>query len=183
MAQQERIARLLANGFEPELVAKITNVPLPYLSTLLADDEFRARVEYESLAPSSTPDSPATQEESEVVSLKDSLLAAEQRALMSLHERMTLMEDRNLIAAFQTIGARRDSLAKSEALSKAVQNTTNGSGVPTVVINLPNIVIPELIMSSQREVVGIGERSTVPMGRERLTALIEGELEHEQLST
>ena len=186
MAQHERIARLLASGFEPKLVAKIANVPQMQLSTLLQDPEFKAQVEYLALGgelETPTPDTPAAQEAAEVSSLKDSLLAAEQLALMTIHERLALMEDRNLISAFQSIAARRDALAKTEAMGKALKAAGTNGGIPTVVINLPNIVIPELNLSSQREVVGIGDRSTVPMGREQLTALIEGELENEQLST
>lgn len=185
MAQRERIARLLASGFEPQLVAKITNIPPTYLSQLLRESEFQAQVKYLSLG-GDLEEAPAThvaQEEAEVASLKDSLKAAEQLALMTIHERLPLMDDRNLISAFQSLTARRDSMAKTEAMGKALKAVGANGGIPTVVINLPNIVVPELNLSSQREVVGFGDRSTVPMGRDQLTALIEGELSHEQLST
>lgn len=181
MAQRTRIARLLASGFDPKLVARITNTPIPQLKNLLADEEFKAQVELAQLGEEVENDHEQVQQET--LSLRDALQAAEHQSLLTLHDRLETMDDRSLIAAFQTIGARREALAKTELAAKALtQAATNGSqSVPTVVINLPDIVIPELNLSAAKEVVGIGERTTVPMGRDRLTALIEGELAHEQL--
>ena len=179
MALRNRLARLLANGFEPTLAAKITNISLTQMRNLLADEEFKAQVELAALG-----EEEATEQEvasSETLSLKDALAAAEHKSLATIHDRLEGMEDRSLISAFQVLGARRDALAKIEASNRLAESVANG-GVPTVVINLPDIVIPELNYSSQKEVVGIGERSTVPMNRNTLSALIEGELEDEQLS-
>lgn len=181
MAQRERIARLLASGFDPKLVARITDTPIPQLKNLLADDEFKAQVELAQLGDEAV--THQQQASKEVLSLKDALQAAEHQSLLTLHSRLETMEDRNLIAAFQAIGSRRDALTKNELAAEALKQATKGggNGVPTVIINLPDIVIPELNLSSSREVVGIGSRTTIPMGRDRLTALIEGELSHEQL--
>lgn len=179
MALRNRLARLLAKGFEPTLVAKITNISPTQLKYLLADPEFKAQVELAAMG-----EEDASEQEiasAEKVSLKDALAAAEHKALETIHDRLGGMEDRSLIAAFQVLGNRRDAIEKAEASNRVIDSIANG-GVPTVVINLPNIIIPELNYSSQKEVVGIGERSTVPMGRASLTALIEGELANEQLS-
>lgn len=179
MALRNRLARLLANGFEPTLAAKITNISVTQMKNLLADEEFRAQVELVALGEEETPEEEV--KEAEKVSLSDALAAAEHKGLATLHDRLEGMEDRSLISAFQAIGARRDALEKAAATNRIVDKVASG-GIPTVVINLPSIIIPELNYSSQKEVVGIGERSTVPMGRESLTALIEGELANEQLS-
>lgn len=183
MAMRSRVARLLASGFDPKLVATIAGIPYAQLVNLLKDPEFRAQVELAKLG--GIEEEPANQAEQAIQesnSFKDQLAAAEIAALSNIQERIALMEDRSLLQAFQVLGQRRENLAKQEALSKAITSAGNGQGQTTVIINMPNIAVPELNISSQGEVVGVGTRSTVPLGREGLTALIEGELANEQLS-
>lgn len=181
MAMRSRVARLLASGFAPELVVAITGITNLQLQNLLQDEEFKAQLELARLGGLEEPATAGEQQEVEKTSLQDALAAAEMLGLRTIHERLPIMEDRTLIHAFQAVGQRREAEAKNEALTRALASSANGGSNTTVVINLPNIVVPELNISSRGEVVGIGERSTVPMGRESLTALIEGELENEQL--
>lgn len=182
MALRQRLARLLASGFEPKLVARIAGIPYAQLVTLLQDEEFRAQLELTKMgALDPEPENEHQQAAKEEVAFKDALAIAETAALRSMQDRLDLMEHRTVVQAFQAIGQRREAIAKQENLTKALEAASAKGAQTTVIINLPNIVVPELNISAQGEVVGVGSRSTVPLGRESLTALIEGELAHEQL--
>lgn len=186
MALNKRIARLLAGGFKANTIACITGASVTQIHQLIQDPEFKAQVEYYALYGDDESEevTESELEQTEERQMRDTLKLTEAAALDALRRRIEdgLMEDRNLISALQVVSQRRDALAKQESINKALAGGTASDSIPTVVINLPSIVLPELNISSRGEIVGIGSRSTIPLGREAVTALIEGELANEQLS-
>lgn len=171
MYRKERIARLLAAKVNIEEVANITGSTIIYVKSLVSDPSFREMVELvatELDEVESATDLKAVEEES----LATRLLEAEHKALKTVVDNLGMMEHRSMIAAFQAISTRRDNLDKGKATGRALAAMEGGT-IPFVNLVLPTIVIPELAMNSQKEIIGLGNRTTVPMQRDAVLELLE----------
>lgn len=175
MDKTERIARLLAKGLKPSIVATMVGCSPSYLSNLTADPDFRLAVEEIRVATSEETSTRAS--ETEV--LKDRLLALEHQVVSKLEDRLEFMPERELIALFDRIGNRRDKL---EPVTAVIESATLGAdGQPTklVRISVPTICAPDLTIGSNNEIIAIGSRSVNPMPTEALRKLLDADTEPE----
>lgn len=169
----DRIANLLASGVQPSMVAKITGVTPSYISQLCSDQDFSNHLSELKLELVTTD----SNEDKETELLADKLLGAEHKIVDRIIDRLDLMSDGHVIAAYAKISERRDSLTKQAAMA-SVAKTLNQTGatVRMVELTIPAIAAPEIIFGKNNEIVSIGNRSITPMPTAALQKMIQGEV-------
>lgn len=167
--KQDRIAGLLVQGMKPAMVASIVGCDPSYISQLLKDEAFlyhlqelnKELVEGEAIEDASVED-----RKQETLFLADKMLAAEHHALDKILKEMPYLSGRDAIVALDVIGKRKDAtLAQAFGPKGILPSATPVPGHTTVQVTLtvPNICIPELTLSSNNEIISIGERSVAAM--------------------
>lgn len=167
--KQDRIAGLLVQGMKPAMVATIVGCDPSYISQLLKDEAFlyhlqelnKELVEGEAIEEASAED-----RKQETLFLADKMLAAEHHALDKILKEMPYLSGRDAVVALDVIGKRKDA-----TLAQAFGPKGNLPAAPTVAghttvqvtLTVPNICIPELTLSSNNEIISIGERSVAAM--------------------
>ena len=102
----------------------------------------------------------------ETLFLADKMLAAEHHALDKILKEMPYLSGRDAVVALDVIGKRKDAtLAQAFGPKGILPAATPAPGHTTVQVTLtvPNICIPELTLSSNNEIISIGERSVAAM--------------------
>ena len=162
----DRIATMLASGIQASSIAAIVGVSPSYISNLIADPDFSTHLAAlkEELAESNSKEA-----ESEIY--QDKLLGAEHKIVTHLMDRLNYMADNHAIQALVAVGARRDSLAKSQAIANFT-NSSNGTTIRMVEISIPAISAPDLVIGKNNEVVSIGSRAIAPMPAATLMAML-----------
>ena len=167
--KQDRIAGLLVQGMKPAMVATIVGCDPSYISQLLKDEAFlyhlqelnKELVEGEAIEDASVED-----RKQETLFLADKMLAAEHHALDKILKEMPYLSGRDAVVALDVIGKRKDAtLAQAFGPKGILPAATPVPGHTTVQVTLtvPNICIPELTLSSNNEIISIGERSVAAM--------------------
>lgn len=167
--KQDRIAGLLVQGMKPAMVASIVGCDPSYISQLLKDEAFlyhlqelnKELVEGEVIEEASAED-----RKQETLFLADKMLAAEHHALDKILKEMPYLSGRDAVVALDVIGKRKDAtLAQAFGPKGILPAAPAVAGHTTVQVTLtvPNICIPELTLSSNNEIISIGERSVAAM--------------------
>lgn len=167
--KQDRIAGLLVQGMKPAMVATIVGCDPSYISQLLKDEAFLYHLQElnkeledgEAIGEASAED-----RKQETLFLADKMLAAEHHALDKILKEMPYLSGRDAVVALDVIGKRKDAtLAQAFGPKGILPSATPVPGHTTVQVTLtvPNICIPELTLSSNNEIISIGERSVAAM--------------------
>ena len=167
--KQDRIAGLLVQGMKPAMVATIVGCDPSYISQLLKDESFLYHLQElnkELVEGEVIEDASAEDRKQETLFLADKMLAAEHHALDKILKEMPYLSGRDAIVALDVIGKRKDAtLAQAFGPKGNLPAATPVPGHTTVQVTLtvPNICIPELTLSSNNEIISIGERSVAAM--------------------
>lgn len=168
--KQDRIAGLLVQGMKPAMVASIVGCDASYISQLLKDEAFLYHLQElnkELENGESVEDASPEDRKQETLFLADKMLAAEHHALDKILKEMPYLSGRDAVVALDVIGKRKDAtLAQAYGPKGILQPSQIGQpGHTTVQVTLtvPNICIPELTLSSNNEIISIGERSVAAM--------------------
>lgn len=167
--KQDRIAGLLVQGMKPAMVASIVGCDPSYISQLLKDEAFLYHLQElnkELENGESVEDASPEDRKQETLFLADKMLAAEHHALDKILKEMPYLSGRDAIVALDVIGKRKDAtLAQAFGPKGILPSTPTVAGHTTVQVTLtvPNICIPELTLSSNNEIISIGERSVAAM--------------------
>lgn len=167
--KQDRIAGLLVQGMKPAMVASIVGCDPSYISQLLKDEAFlyhlqelnKELVEGEVIEDASVED-----RKQETLFLADKMLAAEHHALDKILKEMPYLSGRDAVVALDVIGKRKDATLAQAFGPKGIlpaAPTVAGHTTVQVTLTVPNICIPELTLSSNNEIISIGERSVAAM--------------------
>lgn len=168
--KQDRIAGLLVQGMKPAMVASIVGCDPSYISQLLKDEAFLYHLQSlntELEAGEAPLEADVEDRKQETLFLADKMLAAEHHALDKILKEMPYLSGRDAIVALDVIGKRKDAtLAQVFGPSKLGMGTPvaqPGHTTVQVTLTVPNICIPELTLSSNNEIISIGERSVAAM--------------------
>lgn len=167
--KQDRIAGLLVQGMKPAMVASIVGCDPSYISQLLKDEAFLYHLQSlnQELEAGEAPlEADVEDRKQETLFLADKMLAAEHHALDKILKEMPYLSGRDAIVALDVIGKRKDAtLAQAYGPKGILPSAPTGAGHTTVQVTLtvPNICIPELTLSSNNEIISIGERSVAAM--------------------
>ena len=167
--KQDRIAGLLVQGMKPAMVATIVGCDPSYISQLLKDEAFLYHLQElnkELEDGEAIEEASAEDRKQEALFLADKMLAAEHHALDKILKEMPYLSGRDAVVALDVIGKRKDAtLAQAFGPKGILPSATPVSGHTTVQVTLtvPNICIPELTLSSNNEIISIGERSVAAM--------------------
>lgn len=167
--KQDRIAGLLVQGMKPAMVASIVGCDPSYISQLLKDEAFLYHLQElnkELENGDAVEDASPEDRKQETLFLADKMLAAEHHALDKILKEMPYLSGRDAIVALDVIGKRKDAtLAQAFGPKGILPSATPALGHTTVQVTLtvPNICIPELTLSSNNEIISIGERSVAAM--------------------
>lgn len=189
MDKRDRIASLLASGVKPSVVSSLVGCTDAYISQLRKDEEFKLYVEElceqkseEVLA------SPEAARESERSLHKDRIAGLEAKLLDSFLDDLPYMNFQDKTRLLSEVGKRRDAednREKGRLDREAMLNAqrldgglVNNGTIQVVQLMIPRIAVPELQLSSNNEIVSIGERSTAPMPTARLKDYLSGVKSH-----
>ena len=167
--KQDRIAGLLVQGMKPAMVASIVGCDPSYISQLLKDEAFLYHLQSlntELEAGEAPLEADVEDRKQETLFLADKMLAAEHHALDKILKEMPYLSGRDAIVALDVIGKRKDAtLAQAFGPKGILPSAIPAPGHTTVQVTLtvPNICIPELTLSSNNEIISIGERSVAAM--------------------
>lgn len=167
--KQDRIAGLLVQGMKPAMVASIVGCDPSYISQLLKDEAFLYHLQSlntELEAGEAPLEADVEDRKQEALFLADKMLAAEHHALDKILKEMPYLSGRDAIVALDVIGKRKDAtLAQAFGPKGILPSAPTVAGHTTVQVTLtvPNICIPELTLSSNNEIISIGERSVAAM--------------------
>ena len=167
--KQDRIAGLLVQGMKPAMVASIVGCDPSYISQLLKDEAFLYHLQSlntELEAGEAPLEADVEDRKQETLFLADKMLAAEHHALDKILKEMPYLSGRDAVVALDVIGKRKDAtLAQAFGPKGILPSAIPAPGHTTVQVTLtvPNICIPELTLSSNNEIISIGERSVAAM--------------------
>lgn len=167
--KQDRIAGLLVQGMKPAMVASIVGCDPSYISQLLKDEAFLYHLQElnkELENGESVEDASPEDRKQETLFLADKMLAAEHHALDKILKEMPYLSGRDAIVALDVIGKRKDATLAQAYGPKGIlpaAPTVAGHTTVQVTLTVPNICIPELTLSSNNEIISIGERSVAAM--------------------
>lgn len=185
MDKRLRIAQLLVNGADTQLISKITGASPAYISRLVDDEAFKGLVEElrnpqqsnddEMLASAAdkaggikrTASHDQKLEESE--RLADRYLMLEHEVVATLHDRVGLMKPGELTAVLATI-------AKREAATRPqIAVTAEAGSAVQINLSIPKHALGEdaLQLSPNNEVIAVGSRSLASLGTDTAHELIE----------
>lgn len=176
MTKQDRIATLLAQGMPPSLVSTLVGVTPSYVSQLCKDQDFQHHIEaLKTEQAEEAAESEAAAKLAERNFYIDRLAAAEHKVLDSVINNIAYMDPKTQLLALDTLGKRRDSM-EAGMLRTGLVPTLNPSGgsvsVQVVQLTMPTICVPELQLSSNREILAIGGRSINPLPSSKLNELL-----------
>jgi hypothetical protein len=177
--KQDRIAGLLAQGMAPSLVASLVNVDPSYISQLLKDEAFLYCLqELKTELAEEAIENLEEQRHEEALYYIDRLAATEHSILDKITKELSYMTGREALLALDVVGKRREAmqtgLQKQKALS-GIGDLPPGSTVRLVEIEIPNICVPELTFTDNREIIAIGNKSVNPMPAARLQKILSGQ--------
>lgn len=167
--KQDRIAGLLVQGMKPAMVASIVGCDPSYISQLLKDEAFLYHLQElnkELENGEAVEDASPEDRKQETLFLADKMLAAEHHALDKILKEMPYLSGRDAIVALDVIGKRKDATLAQAYGPKGIlpaAPTVAGHTTVQVTLTVPNICIPELTLSSNNEIISIGERSVAAM--------------------
>ena len=167
--KQDRIAGLLVQGMKPAMVATIVGCDPSYISQLLKDEAFLYHLQSlnQELEAGEAPlEADVEDRKQEALFLADKMLAAEHHALDKILKEMPYLSGRDAIVALDVIGKRKDATLAQAFGPKGnlpAAATVPGHTTVQVTLTVPNICIPELTLSSNNEIISIGERSVAAM--------------------
>lgn len=157
----DRILELLAQGISPVQVVSIVGCQPAYLKSLLEDTEFASRVEAKQKE--------YFQEADEEAIISNKHLALEHKILKHLEAQLPTAEMRDTIRALEVISTRQEKM--KSRLHKSSEFVGNKVVVNTINLTLPSHAIPEYSLSSNKEVVAIGDKVITPMSGEKVKQL------------
>lgn len=189
MDKRDRIASLLASGVKPSVVSSLVGCTDAYISQLKSDPEFKLYVEELSEAKAEeVMVSPDAARESERALHGDRIAGLEAKLLDSFLDDLPYMNFQDKTRLLAEVGKRRDAQDNREkgrldreALLNAQRlngGLVNNGTIQVVQLVIPQIAVPELQLSSNNEIVSIGDRSTAPMPTARLKDYLSGVKSH-----
>lgn len=157
----DRVATLLSTGLKPSQVATIVGVSPARISQLLTDENFSL------LLASKTAEQ--EKEDIEEASITAKYVAAEHALINQVMEMAPVSELRDVTAALRVVSERQEKMkARTNPIAAAqIVNQT------IVSVSLPSHAIPgqAIQMTSNKEVISIGEKTLAPMPSQAVTNL------------
>lgn len=149
----KRIINLLAQGIPPQQVVSIVGVSIPYMNSLLSNDEFKSAVEEEK--------KPYLKEANEEEVISNRHIALEHKVLDAISANIGSADMRDAVRALEVLGKRQDSIRDRK--NGNIESKLNTLTINHINLTLPAHAVPEIIRNSSNEIVGIGERTMSPM--------------------
>lgn len=155
-----RVATLLAANIQPMQVASIIGVSPARISQIMQDESFK-----EILAAKRAE---ADLQTSEEANLNQKYEAVEQLLLNEVMAKAPLSELRDVTAALRVVAERQEK-AKSRVAPIFQGNVVNNQTI--VQLSLPAHALPEILMTTRKEVIAIGETELAPLSSKGVTDL------------
>lgn len=156
----DRIATLLASNLKPSQVASIVGLSPARISQLLQQEEFKT------LVASKQAMSLQDADEEEAVTTKYS--AVEHLLLNQMMDLIPISEMKDVTQALRVVAERQEK-AKTRIAPIYQGNIVNNQAI--IQLSLPNHAIPEILMSSTKEVIAIGALELAPLSSAGVTSL------------
>jgi transcriptional regulator with XRE-family HTH domain len=166
MNNKARIASYLAQGLKPSQVCSIVGVTAAYISQLLKEASANADCEFARLLKEySTKEEEAFSEDK---ALTNKYMSIEHKVLDAIESQMSFAELPALTRTLEVIANRQE---------KRLQRLTaprdpNGTVIHNVIqLTIPAHAIPEHVISSNKEVVAIGNQQLAPLSADGVKSL------------
>jgi transcriptional regulator with XRE-family HTH domain len=157
---KERISTLLASGLKAAQVATVVGISPSRISQLLQEEDFKLLLDSK-LAEQDIRDV-------EEVAITAKYHAAEHLLLEQITQLAPVSELRDVVGALKVVADRQDK-AKTRMNPIPVAGTTIHQNI--VQLTLPLQALPEIHISGNREVVGIGDNNLAPLSSQGVTSL------------
>lgn len=157
----DRIINLLASGLKPAQVASIIGVTPARISQLTTTEEFKQKLEIKRAE--------IEKGDIESIALDAKYHNAEHALVDQVIQLASIAELKDATAALRVIGERQD---RRKQLVNPIPLQGNGLVLNQVIqLTLPSYAVPELAMTSRKEIIAIGEQNIAPMNSMNVTNL------------
>lgn len=161
METKTYIAELLGRNLSPAQVCQLANVTPAYVSQLLSDAEFSARVDAQRIASLQN----ASNQESRASRVYDQYLDLEEQLLRNIAQQLPLMRTGEKVRLLQAISQK-----KAPPPPVAPATTVNNN---LVNISLPAVAMQRFTTNANKDIVAIGDTSLTPLDSPALKKLVQ----------
>lgn len=161
MDNKTYIAELLGRNLSPAQVCQLANCTPAYVSQLLSDPEFSARVDAQRIGHLQT----ASDQESRASRVYDQYLELEEKLLTNITQQLPLMRTGEKVRLLQAISQKKAPPPPVTAPTTVHNNLVN--------ISLPAVAMHRFTTNSKKDIVAIGDTSLTPLDSPALKKLVQ----------